>query len=266
MDRHQAIESEQPKSFAERHKKLAALSAIAAFGVGALTACSTNANAEGPAAPTTTQSAEAPAPSEAPTAPETEPVATVEVEPLSAELSPEELAEGTLELWRGWVLSGATEADIDATAKDITERNLGTDYYQVRALENADIYAAALLGPNWEDDPQMVEYYEHTVNANANTIEDALKKEWSVQEERQLASDNSIKREPLFTIESIVTNAAEAKQEEEGTRTITLDFENQFKNDPEGRTGEKSFVAYKYDLVDGKAYLSGYNYTDFEEF
>lgn len=262
--RQQSIESslDQPKSTVERGRKRFIKPIIAAaMAAGALAGCATNANAESPVP--SVSSTEAPVPSASPV--ETEPVvAPIEIEPLSADLPADELAEGTMKIWDAWMVAGATEADIKATVEDDMDRGIGIDYYMVRALENAEAYAPALLGPNWQDDPQRVHYYEEFVQENANNIENALKKEWDAEEERQLTKDDSLEREPLFSIETTVTDAAEAKQEAEGTRTITFRYEKEFENDADdGRESEKSFVAIQYEIVDGNAYLKSKNHSDF---
>lgn len=264
MDRHQStIESEldNKKSLIERgRKKWAAASVIAALGVGALAGCSTSANAESPSP--SVSSTEAPAPSASPV--ETEPVvAPIEVEPLSAELPADKLAEETMKIFDAWMIAGATDADIKATVADDMDRNLGIDYYMVRAQENGEVYAEALLGPGWQDDPQRAYYHEQYVIENANNIENALKKEWQLEEDLQLGIENA-EREPLFSIDTTITDANEEKQEEEGTRTISFRYIRDFENDADdGREEQRSFVAIKYKIVDDKAYLMSQNHSEY---
>jgi len=261
MDRRQpepqVSEASTSKSFFERGRNRVIASGVtAAFAVAAFAGCSPSEAT--PPKPTTTHSAEV-TPSANPTTPSettsptpeetTSPEAEVSPESLrlSADLSPQELAEGSITLWTDWIFAGANKNDVQATTEgwfNHTEGGLD-EYVGSVAQKNADLYTAALLADSWESDSEMVAFRDNAIKVNSDFIKSVIKR--------------SVENKPLVEMQNTITEVEEGSAPD-GQRIINFKLHQDFENSDANQPSDQQ-VSYRFDITDGTARLVGYTVT-----
>lgn len=195
--------------------------------------------AEAPVTPGPIES-EAPVETTEPSPAETEPSTSNELQPIPADLSVEELAKASSNLYLDWVLANATDETVEEaydkwhTTSDISVEEFTHNVAQL----NADRYSSVLFSNTWSENPDLVEYYDNTLNSNATLIEVAL--------QRHVAG------EPLVKISTSISNITELDAPE-GQRIIRYDIDGEYENsDQEYIDGT---VIETFDISDGTARL-----------
>lgn len=244
----------------ERGKRVGGIFVITALGIGALSACAQQQVSAEPNPEPSQNNVEVnnPAPSassEAPAPTETEKAPTTELEPLSAELPPEELALATIEMRTKWALSGATEADVQDSIEDLLTQ--GNDaYINKRADETAEKFTEMYLVEDWQSNPDLVQYRHDVYENNKDMINSALV---DYLDNVNNGSDNK------FTeIKSTVSNVTLEKEADEfdTQRVISFNFHQDYTGDETLKSNE-GFVTYGYTVQDdGTLRLDGVIYDD----
>ena len=174
MSRHEASPNLIDRA-KEHGTKLLAGTLIAIGAVG-LAGCSNNAEAKpGPDvtistdAPSATPS-ESATPSPTETAPsEADLEAKIKALEIPAGLEPQQLGEAYIGIINKWWNAG-TENPQELKDRIMNSSDSLKDLASVIAKENEEIYAPALFGPGWEDNPEAVTAVERMVEANGSVL------------------------------------------------------------------------------------------------
>ncbi len=213
MDRLPKSESRKNVFEILRDKKIAAALAMG-VGVAALAGC-----APSEAKPDVTQS-QAPSPEVTETAPTSEETSTPEVSieeqiealKIPTGLSNEDLAQAYIDLSNEWWTAGAD----DQLREDSLEANLSWDDFLPQvAAENAQIYAPALYGPDWQTNPAIQEVLSNKISANQNMLANFTYTAWSDDPENKEAYDSWME----------VAKVTEVTKSD-STRTLVITYSN----------------------------------------
>jgi len=228
--------------FERGRNRLIAAGVTTAIGVAAIAGCApTNAEASSPEDTSTPSATSAPVETAAPT-----PEVTVSPESLrlAADLPPQQLAEGAINLRTEWLLAGANAKDAKAVADGWNNHTSGglDEYVDGIAQKNADFYTSALLADNWESDGEMVSFRNSSIDSNNQFIRSALKR--------------GITGEPLMDISNTIVDAEEASAPD-GQRIVNFKLHQEVSNTTDNPTRDE-VVSYRFDTTDGTARLVGY--------
>lgn len=194
-------------------------------------------------------------PAPKPSATETEKAPSAELEPLSAELSPEELALATIEMRSEWALSGATEADVKDSVEELL--TVGNDeYINQRADKTAAKFTEMYLDKDWQSNPDLVEYRRAAYEENKIQLNSALVD--------YLDNVNNGKDNKFTEIESTVSNVTLEQEADEfdTQRIVSFNFHQGYINDNTLESNE-GFATYTYNVQeDGTVRLAGATYDD----
>ncbi|MFZ3009982.1 MAG: hypothetical protein WA030_03115 [Candidatus Microsaccharimonas sp.] len=156
-------------------RKTAATTLIALGGFG-LAGCVPTVSAGPSPSPTTTTSETA-----APNPDNEQPSFEQQVETLRIPegLSDEELAKAMLERQEAWANYGKS----DKLSQERVLANLSyEDFLVIKAEENAQLFAAALLPKNWQDNPELLDYYKKSRDYNYFVLLAYVRTAWNGDE------------------------------------------------------------------------------------
>jgi len=254
MDRRQpesnAPETSKPKSFFERGRnRVIATGVTAAFAAAAFAGCSPS-NAT-PPAETATHSAEA-TPSADPTTPPAEtatpsPSATETEAPadsleISAESSPEQIAEQSTKLTTAWVFAGADEAGVEKAHEELLGDKSLDEVVSAIANANADIYTPLLFADGWQNEQSTAAYHENLIQQNIDIIKFNLR--------------NASNGMPLLTWESTISNVDSSATVEGYDMSVGYDVTTQALNNPDTPDPRTVHHTERFKSVDGKLKLA----------
>ncbi len=165
------MKSERYLTTAELHARRFTAGAVIALGALTLSACAP-ALEETPV-PTQSGSSETPAPVET-EAPEVGP--SVE---LTADMTDDELGEGTMQILTDWRNAGAN----DQLRYDRVEANQDWDTFLPTVVEkNRKIFGDILFPEGWENDPRLVTFADLQAEINLQTLKLFVNSEWNGDE------------------------------------------------------------------------------------